>query len=161
MSFSKDKTSVKKKKRVFLWHSVARIVYRHHTDSFPHLLSPPSASHSPSLLTSYSSSSMADCFWTFTLASSDGSSWVREWERERRRAVTEQSRTSCIHSNTEEMETNQTEERKRCGEDCRSRWITNIKTMRFAWSKLVTEAARGPFRQQLLHLLFVHYVFNV
>lgn len=69
-----------KKKRVFLWHSVARIVYRHHTDSFPHLLSPPSASHSPSLLTSYSSSSMADCFWTFTLASSDGSSWERERE---------------------------------------------------------------------------------
>lgn len=69
-----------KKKRVFLWHSVARIVYRHHTDSSPHLLSPPSASHSPSLLTSYSSSSMADCFWTFTLASSDGSSWERERE---------------------------------------------------------------------------------
>ena len=51
-----------------------------HTVSFPYLLSTPSASHSPSLLTSYSSSSMDDCFWTFTLASSDGSSWVRESE---------------------------------------------------------------------------------
>ena len=161
MCFSTDKTSFKKKKRAFLWHSVARIVYRHHTDSFPYLLSPPlsvsqhrlSSPHTPPpVWLTASGRSLWPPVKDPAVREREREwewEWEWEWERERereRRAVTEQSRTSCIHSNTEEMETNQTEERKRCGEDCCSRWITNIKTMRFAWLQLLTWSGEGPLQ---------------
>lgn len=83
-------TRVSFKHLAFRWNPTkAHIVYQllfladrpHQFVSF--ISSPPLRVPRLCLLTSYSSSSMADCFWTFTLASSEGSSW----ETERRRNV--------------------------------------------------------------------------
>lgn len=65
--------------KAFCWNSLTVHIVYHSTTlvSFLHLLQPPPLGPSRSLLTSYSSSSMTDCLWTFTLASSEGSSWAR------------------------------------------------------------------------------------